>query len=281
VVTDAWDRSISGLVWLPDSKALLGAIDDAAHQRIWRIEVPSGKATPVTEKHSFSGLALSDVGSTLVALRQSFVEPPTLVRVDTATGAATKLSTFNDERLAALDLGTYESVTYRGANDEPVQMWINYPPGFDRSKRWPVYLLLHGGPHNGITDSFHWRWSAQLFSGWGYVTAWHNFHGSSGFGQSFTDSINPEQSELPYEDTILAWRRSCSAASTRSARSSRTPRCTTGSRSTGPTTVRSNAGTVSSGTTRRCFGPHRRTSARGTSTRRRSSCTASSTTACH
>ena len=103
-----------------------------------------------------------------------------------------------------MDFGTYESVTYEGARGEPVQMWVNYPPGFDRSRKWPLYLLLHGGPHNGITDSFHYRWNAQLFSGWGYVTAWHNFHGSSGFGQDFTDSINPEQALLPYQDTIRA-----------------------------------------------------------------------------
>ena len=204
VATDVWDRSVAGLVWTPDGKGLYGTIDDAGHQRVWRIEVSSGKATPLTKDHSFSGLALADDGRTLVALRQSFLEPPTLVRVDPASGAVTKLSTFNDERMASVDLGTYESVTLRGAKGEPMQMWVNYPPGFDLSKRWPVFLLLHGGPHNGITDSFHWRWNAQVFSGWGYVTAWHNFHGSSGFGQAFTDSINPEQSELPYEDTILA-----------------------------------------------------------------------------
>ena len=204
VATDAWDRSVTGLVWTPDGKALYGAIDDAGNQRVWRIEVPSGKPVPLTKEYSFSGLALAEDGRTLVALRQSFLEPPTLVRVDLASGAATKLSTFNDELMATVDLGTYESVTLRGAKGEPVQMWVNYPPGFDRSKRWPVFLLLHGGPHNGITDSFHWRWNAQVFSGWGYVTAWHNFHGSSGFGQAFTDSINPEQSELPYEDTIFA-----------------------------------------------------------------------------
>jgi dipeptidyl aminopeptidase/acylaminoacyl peptidase len=140
----------------------------------------------------------------MVALRQSFVEPPTLVKVDAATAGVTKLSSFNDEILSKVDWGTYESVTYKGAKGESVQMWINYPPGFDRARRWPLFLLLHGGPHNGVTDAWQPRWNAQVFAGWGYVTAWHNFHGSSGFGQAFTDSINPKQSELPYEDTILA-----------------------------------------------------------------------------
>jgi len=140
----------------------------------------------------------------LLALRQGFTEPPTLVRVDTASGAVTKLSTFNDDLFAKVDWGTYESVTYKGWGGKDIQMWVNYPPGFDKSKKWPVYLILHGGPHNGVTDSFTFRWNAQVFSAWGYVTAWHNFHGSSGFGQAFTDSINPDWATKPYEDTILA-----------------------------------------------------------------------------
>ena len=204
VVTDAWDRSATGLVWAPDSKSLYGAIDDAGNDRVYRIDAATGQPQPLTREHSFSNLSLSHDGNTLVALRQSFVEPPTLVRIDPARGAVTKLSTFNDAILAGIDFGTYESVTYTGASGEPIQMWISYPPGFDRTKKWPLYLLIHGGPHNGITDGFHWRWSAQAFSAWGYVTAWHNFHGSSGFGQAFTDSINPNRADLPYEDTIRA-----------------------------------------------------------------------------
>ena len=68
----------------------------------------------------------------------------------------------------------------------------------------PLYLLIHGGPHNGITDGFSFRWNAQVFSSWGYVTAWPNFHGSSGFGKAFTDSINPQLGDQPYEDVIKA-----------------------------------------------------------------------------
>ncbi len=76
-------------------------------------------------------------------------------------------------------------------------MWVNYPPDFGAGKRCPV-LLLHGGPHNGVTNAFAWRRNAQLFAALGYVVAWHNFHGSSGFGQAFADSINPKQDELLY-----------------------------------------------------------------------------------
>lgn len=204
VVTEDFDRSVSGVLWAPDSRNVYAAIDDAAHGRIYAIDTRNGATRAITREHSFGSPAMSQDGRVLVALRQSFIEPPTLVRVDPRRGDVTRLSTFNDELLAGVDFGHYESVTYEGANGAPIQMWVVYPPGFDPEKKYPLYLLLHGGPHNGIPDGFHFRWNAQVFSGWGYVTAWHNFHGSSGFGQDFTDAINPNQSELPYLDTIKA-----------------------------------------------------------------------------
>ncbi len=139
-----------------------------------------------------------------VAIRQNFVEPPTLVTLAPRTGVATKISTFNDDALSTLDFARYESVTYKGARDADIQMWVFYPPGFDPAKKYPVLMLLHGGPHNAITDSVQWRWNAQVFASWGYVVTWHNFHGSSGFGNEFADSINPDWITLPYEDTIRA-----------------------------------------------------------------------------
>jgi dipeptidyl aminopeptidase/acylaminoacyl peptidase len=139
-----------------------------------------------------------------VAIRQSFSEPPTLVRLELRSGAATALSKLNDAALAALQLGRVESVTYAGARNEPIQMWVIYPPGFDPARKYPVFMLLHGGPHNTIPDSMQWRWNAQVFASWGYVVTWHNFHGSSGFGQQFADSINPDRITMPYEDTIKA-----------------------------------------------------------------------------
>ena len=120
------------------------------------------------------------------------------------TGAATKLTDFNDAALAKLTQGRFESVTYKGANGDDIQMWVVYPPNFTKERQWPLYLLLHGGPHNGIPNAVQWRWNAQVFANWGYVTGWHNFHGSSGFGQDFADSINPDRLSMPYEDTIKA-----------------------------------------------------------------------------
>jgi dipeptidyl aminopeptidase/acylaminoacyl peptidase len=203
---DKWDRSASGLVWAPDAQSLHGAIDDAGTQRVYRIDLAGERPTPITRERSYSDLAFSRDGKTLVALRQSFQEPPTLVRLDPRSGAARKLSTFNDTLFATVATGSYESVTYRGATGADIQMWVNYPPGFDPGRRYPVFLLIHGGPHNGVTDAYTFRWNAQVFSGWGYVTAWPNFHGSSGFGQAFADSITKDWADKPYEDVVAAAR---------------------------------------------------------------------------
>ena len=197
-----WDRSADGLVWGNDSRRLWGAIDDAGTVRIYELPI-GGTPRAVTGEASVGSLALAKNG-TLVGLRQTFIEPPTLVRINPRNGDTTQLSTINDALLANTDFGTYESVTYTGANGQPIQMWVNYPPGFDKSKQYPFFMLIHGGPHNAITNGMSFRWNAQVFGSWGYVTAWPNFHGSSGFGQAFADSINPNWADKPYEDVIRA-----------------------------------------------------------------------------
>ena len=203
-ITEDWDRSADGLVWSPDSHALFGSIDDAGTQRVYRFDPAGGTPKAVTGAHSFGTLAVAGSGPVIIGLRQSFSEPPTLVSIIARTGAATKLSDFNDAALANLKQGKVESVTYKGGNDDDVQMWVVYPPDFTPERKWPLYLMLHGGPHNGITDALQWRWNAQVFASWGYVVAWHNFHGSSGFGQAYADSITKEWADLPYQDTIKA-----------------------------------------------------------------------------
>jgi len=199
-----WDRSVSDIAWAPDSKNFYAAVDDAATGRIYRFDVAKGTQHPLTAGSSYSELAVDGKPAVLVGIRQSLTEPPTLVSVSMKNGAATKLSDHNDAQLAATAFGKVESVTYKGADGADIQMWVVYPPGFDPAKKYPLYLLMHGGPHNAIQDSWTFRWNAQVFAGWGYVAAWHNFHGSSGFGQAFTDSINPDGISKPYDDTIKA-----------------------------------------------------------------------------
>lgn len=203
-VTSGFDRSADGIAWASDSSAIYGAVDDAATQRVYRYD-PKGKEKP--RRITSDGGDVTDVdvaGGHIIALRQSISAPAELVAVDAKSGKVRPISAANDKALAGFAMGKVESVTYKGANGDDIQMWVVYPPNFDPSKKYPSLMLVHGGPHNAITDAFSYRWNAQVFAGWGYVVTWHNFHGSSGFGQTFTDSINPEWGEVPYQDTMKA-----------------------------------------------------------------------------
>lgn len=201
--TGDWDRSADGLVWAPDASLLYGAIDDAGTSRVYAIDATSGETRPVTGETDFISLDISGSG-VLIGVNHSFIHPSRLVLINPSDGSTKRLDTLNDDILSGIELGTYESVTYEGYGGEEIQMWVHYPPGFDKTKKYPLFLLIHGGPHSGITDGFHYRWNAQTFASWGYVTAWHNFHGSSGFGQEFTDAINPDWITRPYTDTKKA-----------------------------------------------------------------------------
>ncbi|MFS1424339.1 alpha/beta hydrolase family protein [Shewanella sp. 10N.286.48.B5] len=203
VIAKDWDRSVARFVWTADSKGFYAAIDDAATRRIYHIHAKNGKVKAITKATNFGMPALANDG-TLVAANDSFTYPARLVKINPRNGNSTRLDSFNDEILADIDVGTYESVTYKGYNDQDIQMWVHYPPGFDRSKKYPLMMLIHGGPHNAISDGFHYRWNAQTFASWGYVTAWPNFHGSNSFGQDFADSINPDWKNKSLEDVFKA-----------------------------------------------------------------------------
>ncbi len=203
-----WDRSVGTLIWHQNSKSLFSAIDDAATNRVYRFDIAKpGAPSAVTGNPSFGSFAIAVTQAkrpAAVAIRQSFSEPPTLVALNLTDGTSRTLSRLNDSILADTSLGKVESVTYAGSDQKPIQMWVVYPPDFDPTKKYPVFMLLHGGPHNAIQDAVQWRWNAHVFASWGYIVTWHNFHGSSGFGQDFADSINPDRISKPYEDTIKA-----------------------------------------------------------------------------
>ncbi|MFW5973591.1 MAG: S9 family peptidase, partial [Bacteroidota bacterium] len=120
-VTTDWDRSADGLIWHPDGSALYGAIDDAGTRRIYEIPIDGRAPRTVTGDTDFSSIDVAEDG-TIVAINQSFLYPPRVGLVDPATGAFFRLDTVNDDVLADVELGTYESVTYQGANGQDIQM---------------------------------------------------------------------------------------------------------------------------------------------------------------
>ena len=112
------------------------------------------------------------------------------------------LEHFNDALESEWKLGKVEYMTFKGAGDKEVPQWIVYPPNFDPNKKWPLVQVVHGGPHVGIMNDWSARWNLQLWAAQGYVVGCVNFHGSSGFGQEFTDSITGAMGDKPLTDLM-------------------------------------------------------------------------------
>jgi len=108
----------------------------------------------------------------------------------------------NDAVLAGFSLRPAESVAYAGAAGKSVQAWIVKPPAFDPARRYPLLVLVHGGPQGAWTDGWTYRWNAQVFASAGYVVFMPNPRGSVGWGQAFTDEINRDWGGKAYEDVM-------------------------------------------------------------------------------
>jgi dipeptidyl aminopeptidase/acylaminoacyl peptidase len=167
----------------------------------------AGVPVPLTLGPSDRGLVAAADGARVVFIRSSFNLPPTVMVQDLAgtsggEQAARPLSHFNDELVAQWQLGRVENTKLKGWEGHEVQTFIVYPPNFDPKKKWPLVQMVHGGPHNAMTHDWSFRWNPQVWAARGYVVAIVNFHGSSGFGQAFADSITGDYGTKPLADII-------------------------------------------------------------------------------
>jgi dipeptidyl aminopeptidase/acylaminoacyl peptidase len=108
----------------------------------------------------------------------------------------------NDDLVTRIAWGQVESVWYAGADGVKIHAWVIKPPGFDPTKKYPMLVLIHGGPQSAWADLFHYRWNGQLFAAAGYVIFMPNPRGSVGFGQKFTDEISGDWGGKVYDDVM-------------------------------------------------------------------------------
>mgnify|MGYP001765378394 CR=1 FL=1 len=198
-----WDGSPSGWTFTPDGRTVVFHGEERGRVHLYAVPAAGGAPRVVVRGGSTGGACAGPDGLVLFTL-QSLTRPPEIAAVRLADGEIRNLTAFNDAKLLALDLGRVEDVTFAGANGDPVQMFVVLPPGFDPARKWPLVHLIHGGPHGAWTDSFHFRWNAALMASRGYVTVLVNFHGSTGFGQAFAESIVGAHGDKPFTDIMRA-----------------------------------------------------------------------------
>jgi dipeptidyl aminopeptidase/acylaminoacyl peptidase len=203
-LTEAWDRSPNSLEWSPDGKTLVATASETARQKIFLVDATSGQPRVAVNEHYNSGAAYAAAAVTpRLVFAQDSLTAPAEIYIANADGSDSKrLTHFNDERIKLARLSQPTEFYFTGAQGERVQAWILKPVGFEEGKKYPVAFVIHGGPQGAIEDHFHYRWNLQAFSGAGYAVIAVNFHGSTGFGQSFTDSISGDWGGKPYEDLM-------------------------------------------------------------------------------
>lgn len=206
LVSAEWDHELQApLQWEADGSALLFTAEQEGRQHLWRFDLPDRRAEIVAPGGWVQDF--DKAAGTLVTLTHAVDHPPQL-HVHPPGEAKRRIESFNDKRLAAFDLGVSETLWVQGGLGDRVQVWLTYPPGFDPKKKTkgklPLLHLVHGGPHTAFGDAWHFRWNAQVFAAQGYVVAAVNYHGSSGFGYAFKDSITHRWGELEQQDVEAA-----------------------------------------------------------------------------
>jgi dipeptidyl aminopeptidase/acylaminoacyl peptidase len=196
-----WDRSIASFAWSRDSKVIFATTDHLGQHPLWAIDVNTGRASAITgagEVESFS------VGAARVYYTASNLgNPADVYSVSFTGGKPAQLTRINQAALAQRKFGEYQQFSFPGWNNENVFGYVVKPVDFKPDHKYPVAFLIHGGPQGSFGNAWSYRWNAQAFAGAGYGVVMIDFHGSTGYGQTFTDSISGDWGGKPLEDLKL------------------------------------------------------------------------------
>lgn len=203
-VDPKWDRSPGGLTISADGKTLYATADDNGQHPLFAIDAATGKATQLVGEGTVSGFSLA-AGKLL--LTRDDLKRPADVYLAAADGSGLKQVThFNAAELKNAKVGDAEFFTFKGWNNETVQGYVVKPVDFQPGKTYPVAFIIHGGPQGAMENGWSYRWNPQTYAGQGFAVVTVNFHGSTGYGQAFTDSISGDWGGKPLEDLKLGWK---------------------------------------------------------------------------
>ncbi|MCY0910637.1 S9 family peptidase [Massilia antarctica] len=197
VLAESWDRSIADYKWRDDGKAVLATADDVGQHRLFSIDAASGKVTPLSDKGYVSAF---DTRGKTVVMAQANLQSGAQLFKSSDGGTPTQLTQLNSELLANVRFGESEQFSFAGANGETVYGHVMKPWNATPGVKYPVAFLVHGGPQGSFGNAWSYRWNPQTYAGAGYATVFIDFHGSTGYGQAFTDSISGDWGGKPLDD---------------------------------------------------------------------------------
>ncbi len=198
ILTAKWDRSVSQYCWSANSKTIYATAQNLGQKSLFAVDVSDAEVKTLVEQGSISSPAVAN--DRIIYSMNNLKSPAELYSVKPDGKSVQQITNINAEKIAAARMGDYEQFSFKGSNDEDVYCYVVKPADFDPNQNCPVAFLIHGGPQGSFGNMFHYRWNPQAYAGAGYAVVMVDFHGSTGYGQYFTDSIRGDWGGKPLED---------------------------------------------------------------------------------
>ncbi|HYM42138.1 MAG TPA: prolyl oligopeptidase family serine peptidase, partial [Steroidobacteraceae bacterium] len=204
LVTRDFDREVTAFAITPDSRTVYLIVPMAGREHLYRVPAAGGApvpvATPAVGGYTALAIARKTPRAVLIASYGSSVSPAEIVRVDPASGRHTNLTQINTAAAAAIDWAPPEHFTFTSAKGRSIHSMLIRPPGFDASRKYPLLLLIHGGPAAHDADQIGLRWNYHLLGAPGYVVLTVDYTGSTSFGEKFAQAIKLDPLKGPGEE---------------------------------------------------------------------------------
>jgi len=198
-LSDGQAYAFGQLAWSADGKTLYTTAETRGSTRIFAIDPATGASRPITGGGAVSAFDVHGAG--LVYARDALDTPGELYDL---VGAAPRRLT-RAPGLADTPMSPAEQFSFAGWNGETVYGYVLKPYGWKAGGKYPVAFLIHGGPHGSFGDTWSYRWNPQVWTGRGYAVVMIDFHGSSGYGAAFAQSIREHWGDRPLEDLQKGW----------------------------------------------------------------------------
>jgi dipeptidyl aminopeptidase/acylaminoacyl peptidase len=189
-ITESLDSSVDEFTFTPNSQSVYLGAEDRGRGSIYWVAVAGGPVKKVIAGGANGDIQVTAAGKTLVFARSSMIKPTEIYRANSDGSGVAALTTTNDSFLSSFNLKPAEEVTWIGAMGTKVSGWIIKPANFKPNQKWPLVVLIHGGPQGAWNDNWGYRWNPQIFANAGYVVFAPNPRGSTGYGQQFENEIS-------------------------------------------------------------------------------------------
>jgi dipeptidyl aminopeptidase/acylaminoacyl peptidase len=202
-LTESFDENVESVTWSPDSKTIYFTTEEKAESPIYSIAAAPGATPKALLPGTFNmDPVVSRDGRTLVFARTNIAMPAEIFASSTDGSEVRQVTHQNEALLAQLDLPKFQTFWFEGAGGTQVEGLVLPPPHFDPAKKYPMLLLIHGGPQGEWDDAWGYRWDEQVMASPGYVVIAINPRGSFGYGQKFTQEISGDWGGKVYDDLM-------------------------------------------------------------------------------